>query len=321
MAEIETRAADSMLGRLWLLPVAALVLAFVLVWWSLPKSGVAIKIHFPEGHGLQTEDVVRFRGIDVGVVEEVKLNTELSGVDVQVMLKPFARKLAREGTRFWIVRPELSLTEISGLETAVGHKYIGLLPGNEATMPGIDSKDCPKNRQMLTPTMDLKSSFEAVNDTASTRVPRSNVEALKSVRSSRSGFSQNARFVDVRARIYEVYRGFLNSETRFWASSGVDFDFSLGGGVKLKAESLETIAKGGVSMLTISDRGTPVSSGQVFKLYPEPEDDWFEKADGVRLNNVRLGYSVPLEMRWKQKGLFGTKSKQTRSFSGVAIKT
>ena len=47
------------------------------------------------------------------------------------MLKPFAKQLAREGTRFWIVRPEVSLTEISGLETAVGHKYIGLLPGTD----------------------------------------------------------------------------------------------------------------------------------------------------------------------------------------------
>ncbi len=78
-----------------------LIVAIGVAWWSLPQRGVTVEVHFPDGHGLEAEDAVRFRGIDVGIVEKVSLNSELSGVDVTVNLLPFAEPLAREGTRFW----------------------------------------------------------------------------------------------------------------------------------------------------------------------------------------------------------------------------
>ena len=38
-------------------------------------------------------------------------------------------RLACEGSRFWIVRPQVSLSRVAGLETVVGARYIGALPG------------------------------------------------------------------------------------------------------------------------------------------------------------------------------------------------
>ena len=116
-------------SRMWWLTLICLLLAFWMTWSSLPEKGTEIMIRFPEGHGLKAGDAVRYRGIDVGVVTEVVLNEELSGVDVGVMLNPEGGQLDREGTRFWIVRPEISLTKVAGLETAVGAKYIGVSPG------------------------------------------------------------------------------------------------------------------------------------------------------------------------------------------------
>ncbi len=78
-----------------MIQITRLLLAIALVWWSLPERGIAIDIHFPEGHGLEAEDTVRYRGIEVGVVEKVELNSELSGVDVKVNLKPSAESPTR----------------------------------------------------------------------------------------------------------------------------------------------------------------------------------------------------------------------------------
>ena len=97
---------------MWLLTLVCLVAAIGLVWWSMPEEGVHIEIHFPDGHGLRVEDTLRYRGIDVGTVEAVELKDDLAGVDVKVVLKPFAEPLARQGSQFWIVRPELSLIHI-----------------------------------------------------------------------------------------------------------------------------------------------------------------------------------------------------------------
>ncbi len=305
-------------SRVWWLAVAALLVAVGLVWWSLPANGLSIKIHFPEGHGLQMEDVVRFRGIDVGEVRDVKLNADLSGVDVVVGLKPFAAQLARDGTRFWIVRPELSLSGISGLETAVGHKYIGLLPGSDDGAAKFSFEGLSE----IPPDAKAELGFEIIirgdrRHSISTGSPV-NCRGVEVGRVLSVGLSRNARFVDVRARIYERYRNFLNSETRFWASSGVDVDFTIGGGFKLQAESLETIARGGVAMLTISDEGTPVNAGQVFKLYDQPEDGWLAAAENVRINDIQLGFAIPLQVTWKEKGLFRT-STEVRSFGGIPV--
>ena len=129
-ARIVNKPATAMgMTRLWWLAVACLLLAIGLVIWSLPPQGTRITISFPEGHGLKAEDAVRYRGIDVGVVESVELPRAMDSVQAHVNLLPSAKRLAVEGSRFWIVRPQLSISGVSGLETAVGHKYIEVIPG------------------------------------------------------------------------------------------------------------------------------------------------------------------------------------------------
>ena len=316
-----TQAADWTGSYMWLVAAACLIVAVGLVWWSLPERGIAINIHFPEGHGLQAEDAVRFRGIDVGVVEEVKLNAKLTGVDVLVNLNPSAQSLAREGTRFWIVRPELSLAGISGLETAVGHKYIGLIPAadNEApykwTFEGLPSSPADAlavDGMELIIRSEKKYSVSAGSPVTCRGV---DIGRILSV-----GLSQDARFVDVRARIFEKYTKLVTTKSKFWATSGVDLDFSFGDGLKLDIESLETIARGGVSMLTTESGGQPVKPGHVFTpLHAKPADGWYNAAKLVTSTDVELRGVLPLELQWQHNGLFGQSTK-TSTFNGIPFR-
>ena len=316
-----TQAADWTGSYMWLVAAVCLILAVGLVWWSLPARGIAINLHFPEGHGLQAEDAVRFRGIDVGIVEEVKLNSKLTGVDVRVSLNPSAQSLAREGTRFWIVRPELSLAGISGLETAVGHKYIGLIPAadNEApykwTFEGLPSSpaDALANDGMeLIIRSEKKYSVSAGSPVTCRGVEIGRILSV--------GLSQDARFVDVRARIFEKYIKLVTTKSKFWATSGVDFDFSFGEGLKLDIESLETIARGGVSMLTTENGGQPVKPGHVFSpLHSKPDDSWYSASKLVTSTDVELRGVLPLELQWQHNGLFGQSTKTT-TFNGIPFR-
>ena len=246
---------------MWLVALVCLGVAIGVAWWSMPEQGIEITIRFPEGHGLAAEDPVRFRGIDVGVVEEVKLNNELSGVDVHVNLSPFAEPLAREGTRFWIVRPQLSLGGVSGLETAVGHKYIGLIPGD------------PKG--------EWKSVFDGLINAPADALENEGIEILlrgEKRNSVTSGspvsfrgveigrvlsveLSPDGLKVDARLRIYAKFTKLVTSESKFWASSGIDATFSPISGLRLEMESIETLVQGGVSMLTIANGGVPIKTG------------------------------------------------------------
>ena len=131
MAQIrEAKATAEILAtsKLWWAAAVCLMIAFWLTWKSIPANGPTVTIHFPEGHGLKSGDAVRHRGIEVGLVSEVALSDDLTQIAATVILTPGASGLAREGTRFWILIPQMSLTGVIGLETAVCSKYIAVIP-------------------------------------------------------------------------------------------------------------------------------------------------------------------------------------------------
>jgi paraquat-inducible protein B len=82
--------------------------------------GQLITVYAEEGHGVKAGDALRYRGIDVGVVERVELSSKLDRVELYLRLDPDAHSLARAGSRFWVVRPQLTLDSFQGLETVVG---------------------------------------------------------------------------------------------------------------------------------------------------------------------------------------------------------
>jgi hypothetical protein len=316
--------ADMLKGSyMWLVALLCLIVAIAVVWWSMPETGIDVIIRFPEGHGLKTEDAVRFRGIDVGIVEEVKLNRELTGVDVHVNLLPFAEPLARDGTRFWIVRPELSLGGISGLDTAVGNKYIGLIPGDpdgewKTVFDGlaVAPPDALENQGIEI----LLRGEKRYSVTAGSPV---NYRGVVVGRVLSVGLSPDGQKVDARLRIFDQFTTLVTSESRFWASSGIDASFSaIGGTLDLEMESLETLVQGGVSLLTVNSGGRPIKPGDDFVLYASPEKDWYAKANQVQTTNINVRGALPVEVVWKQKRLLGMgESEKRQDFVGAHLRS
>ncbi len=307
-------------SKFWILTFLALLLAIGLAWSSMPERGTRISIHFPDGHGLHPGDPVRYRGINVGTVREIRLS-DRDGVDVQAEMDSSADQLLKEKSRFWIVRPQLALTGVSGLETAVGPKYVAVEPG-ESSENEVRSHE-----------------FEGLSQPPATFVNGGGVEIVLrgdkqfSVRPGSSvsyrGFevgrildvqlSDDARFVDLRATIKQPYLRLVNSKTKFWANSGVDVDFSLRGGLSLDTESLETIARGGVSFVTLGNDGVEVVDGQVFVLHEQMDEEWLNQANRVRLPTVDLKGAVTLVIKSTRSGLLG-KRNVTRLASAVPVR-
>ncbi len=128
------RSADSLAHRrlktrLWWLSGLCLALALGLVVSSLGRRGLTIHVRFKDGYGLKPGDALLYRGIDCGRVSEVKLTQEMDGVDVAIVIHPGNEEVAVEGSQFWIQRARLSLGQVSGLDTVLGAKYVGVIPG------------------------------------------------------------------------------------------------------------------------------------------------------------------------------------------------
>ncbi|RMF43970.1 MAG: MCE family protein [Planctomycetota bacterium] len=115
--------------RLWWLTGACLLIAIALMVISFRSRGEIIVIEFQQGHGIKPGDALRYRGVSVGQVQGVRLNDDLQRVQVEIALVPGNEAVSVEGSQFWIERPRIRIGQMSGLETVMGAKYVGVLPG------------------------------------------------------------------------------------------------------------------------------------------------------------------------------------------------
>lgn len=104
----------------WIFPLLAIIVAGWLFWTQWQQRGPEIQISFDEAPGIQAgKTKLIYRGVDSGTVESVELDENLKRVVVRVRLKSFAYGLATKGTDFWIDRPVVSITELTGLESII----------------------------------------------------------------------------------------------------------------------------------------------------------------------------------------------------------
>jgi len=114
---------------IWLVPIVAVLGGLLLVLKVWMDAGPEATISFQTAEGLEAgKTQVRYKELTVGTVQRVALNADRTGVIATVQLNKDAAGLLQEGTVFWVVRPRLTLSGVSGLSTLLSGAYIGLDP-------------------------------------------------------------------------------------------------------------------------------------------------------------------------------------------------
>jgi paraquat-inducible protein B len=114
----------------WLLPAIALGVALWLIYPEYINRGTQITIEFANASGIQVGNTeLEYRGVPAGKVKEVTLKKDLQGALVRVRLEGQAKSVARKGAQFWIERPQVDLSGVSGLETLFTGAHINVIPG------------------------------------------------------------------------------------------------------------------------------------------------------------------------------------------------
>lgn len=275
-------------SRLWILTALCAVVAGGLVAWQLGGRGPVIDVHFTEGYGLQAGDSVRYRGITVGEIMEIDLGETLEGVVVRIQLTEAASDVAREGARFWIERPNISIGKVRGLDTLMGGRFVGVLPGP------IDASAC---RQFYglevasAPVRNLTDGLEVTLESKSRYGLQAgspiNYRGVTVGQILSVGLTNDAATVEARAYVEPEYRQLVREQTKFWSSSGLDVKIGFSG-IELDADTLATIAAGGVGFATPNPPGRPASTGQRFELFKSPRSDWLEWQPRVAIGNATL---------------------------------
>ena len=258
---------------IWVIPIIALALGLYMVVDTWLTQGPEITIAFDTASGLeQGKTKVKYRNVDMGLVEKVSLNDDLKGVVATVKLDRQAAGLLRKDTRFWVVTARIGVGNISGLDTLLSGAYIQLSPGiGEAgkrkfvglEKPPVTPAEAPGLR--LTLTNDLASSISE-GDTVL-------YKGYKVGRVENMTFDTTKRKIVYEIFIDAPYHELVTTSVRFWDVSGVSLSADASG-FRIETGSLDTILFGGVAFAIppgIKD-GAEVEQQSEFKLYSSYRD-------------------------------------------------
>lgn len=265
------------LPLVWIIPLIALAVGGWMVFREYRQRGPEITLEFSEGNGIEPrKTIVEYQGVAVGVVTGVALTDDLRRVRVNVRLTKNAAALAREGSQFWVIRPEIGLSGIRGLETLFTGVRITVRPGKGPPATAFAALDKPPPLENT----DEGRAFTLVADRLGSLSPGAPVfyREVKVGAVETSRLSEDATSVFIRIRINRPYIDLVRTNTRFWNSGGASFRVSLFG-AELKSTSLESLFTGGVAFAT-PDSGralAPVAEeGTGFILHAEMDKDWLK---------------------------------------------
>ncbi|HUG10743.1 MAG TPA: MlaD family protein [Opitutaceae bacterium] len=269
-------ARSRLVSLIWLVPIVALVASAWLVMRQFREHGPVIEIVFENGAGIDagTTPLV-YKGVVCGVVKEVALNEDLNGVTVRVELKPSAEPLAVEGSQFWIVRPEIGLSGVKGIETLLSGAQLRVRAGSGA--PAWQFRALSKSPSYETEVPGrhfvLRSTTLAgLNQGSPVYFRDMKVGAVEEYE-----LSPDATRVLITVNVHEPYHAFVRPETQFWNSGGINVKLGLLG-AELRSNSLESFLSGGVAFATPDEsaNGEPAPEGTVFELRDEVNKDWLK---------------------------------------------
>jgi len=234
-----------------------------------------IRITFENGQGLlagQTQ--VRYLGVPVGLVDAVSAKN--GKVEATVRLDAGYDFLRGEGSAFSIVRLDVSINGVSGLETVVSGIYIECIPGGKGGRLAENFVGVSANKAAFK--VQEEHGLEVVVTAGQSNI---GVGAPVSYRGlivgkvGRKVLSDDGKRVGLSVIIKSPYDGLIRENTKFWDASGLKISlgfFSL----KMQAGSLDSLALGGLAFATPDnpDMGAPVKPGHEFDLNPGSRPEW-----------------------------------------------
>jgi paraquat-inducible protein B len=283
------------------------------------QEAIEIRVQFPNGEGLEVGDPVRHRGISIGEVTFVELNATADAVHVGLRLVGSARDFAKAGTQFWIERPRLEITEVRGLETLLGGRYVAIQPtlldSSESQSEFVGLSEAPPLPRR---NGSLELELDAAERAGLVRGAPVSYRGLEVGRVSHVNLSSDGATVKVQVVIDAEYAELVRDNSKWWTVQGMQMDLGLQG-LHLSVDSLSSWLRGGIAFATPDQPGTRVATGYRFPLVEKPNREWITWQPQIALGN-RIGnepHSLPKPLRvaatWKASwlGLYRRQSEQT----------
>ncbi len=263
----------------WLIPIIAAIIGIALVAKILIDRGPVITITFRTGEGLEAgKTKVKYKEVDIGQVQTIRLSKDRTQVLVTVQLSKNSESFTTVDTHYWVVRPRLGASGISGLGTLLSGAYIAADGGvaEETTkqftglevQPTVTRDDSGK--QFMLHSDDL-GSIDVGSPVFYRRIKVGRVSAYD--------LDNDGRGVSLRIFIDKPYDKFVGVNTRFWHASGMDIQVNASG-IKVNTQSLASIVLGGLAFQSVDDNPGALSKENTTFLLALDQAEALKEPDG-----------------------------------------
>ncbi len=230
------------------------------------EFGLSMTLRLPTAQGIQAGVTrVMYRGFEAGIVTRIDFDEEKHIVTAHISIDPKAEFLLREGTRFWVVEPEISINRIRNLDTLIKGVYIAFEPGDGSYKDFFDVQKAPFTDKILP----AGKTFTITTDNSSSIQIAAPVLYRKLKVGEITDFHLRADGSKIRGEIliYKKYAHLVRTNSVFWKVGGIKVKADLNG-VDIKTGTLDTLLAGGLSFTNPPEKiGEPADELHNFIVY------------------------------------------------------
>ena len=255
-----------------LIPIVAALIGGWIAYKAFSETGPTITISFETAEGLVAgKTKVKYKDVEVGLVEEVALQDDLDTVLVTVQMHKGSKQFLTEDTRFWVVRARIRAGSVSGLGTLLGGAYIGMDPvaGDEfiKTFTGLEKPPVVTSDQPGQHFILKANRLGSLDIGAPIYFRQISVGEVVDYELARDGES-----IDFKVFINAPHHLKVAANTRFWNASGIDVSLSAEG-LSVDMESAVSLLTGGIAFAVPDNepRGDAAAENTVFTLFDSHE--------------------------------------------------
>ena len=259
---------------IWLVPIVALVVGASVLIRHWINTGPMITVSFIAAEGIQAgQTELRYKDVVVGNVTGVSVAPDRNQVLVHIQLnKDGADYITQADSKFWVVRPRLGISGVSGLGTILSGAFISVdAPSTLDTKadpvtsfvgvevpPEISSSSPGTRFSLLAPDL---GSLEIGSPVYFRQINVGQVLGYS--------LDEQGRGVNIQVFINAPNDRFVTEASRFWNVSGINMSFNADG-FAVSTTSIISLLSGGVEFSMGEDGETAprAKSGAEFELFP-----------------------------------------------------
>ena len=284
---------------IWVLPLIILGVLGWIAYESYMKKGTNITVIFKSAEGSK-EGVtpLEYKGLQLGKVTEISMHEDLKSVKVNILVKKeVAKYVANESSQFWIRKPTISLTKISGLSTLISGHKIELSPKFKK-----EEDYNSTNEQLFFEGLDTQPNDEYEDNGYYISLianDKDNVEIGTPIFYNKFQIgeiiSKEFKYekVFLSAYIYDKFNYLVNQSSKFVINEALKVNYGASG-LNIEVGSLYSALVGGVTVVTPNKDAKKIEKEEVYTLFAKKDDlrkkEYFhinfEKANGIEENSA-----------------------------------